>query len=199
MVCKSGGRAFPPSPQRCVESSADVISFATGRTPSLDGKFIQDYVGGIKPLTDNAGVVGSLGSNLAVLAMARCADRFPDLKWYANWESAFNGTWEDEGSIAEENPFYDANTGKIDFGRLGYSPEMPIWVFPPMAQPPGPGWPHGGLYLDGDGNGVFNKDKDFAFFAGIGHGIKFSYSPRVTREAAERRVFGKVGPNTLRP
>ena len=156
------------------------------------------FVANRKPTPERP--AGTPGKSLrAPPSKLRNSMMFPDLKWYASWESAFNGTWEDEGSIAEENPFYDANTGKIDFGRLGYSPEMPIWVFPPMAQPPGPGWPHGGLYLDGDGNGVFNKDKDFAFFAGIGHGIKFSYSPRVTREAAERRVFGKVGPNTLRP
>jgi hypothetical protein len=61
-VRESGGSAFPPSHSRCVESLADVISFATGRSPSLQSKFILDYVPGIKLLTDNAGVVGwSLG------------------------------------------------------------------------------------------------------------------------------------------
>jgi hypothetical protein len=197
-ILKSGGAAFPPDPKRCVEPLADVMAFATGNSRSLDGKSIQDYTGNVKALITNAGVIGwSFGGNLAVLAMARHGDRFPGLQWYASWESPFLGTSEDRGSLFEPNLFYDASTGKIEFTRLRYSPEMPIWVFPPMAQPPGPGWPHGGLYLDGDGNGVFNKDADFAFFAGIGGPLKFYYSPLVIREAAERKVFGAEWPKHI--
>ena len=197
-ILKSGGSAFPPDPKRCIEPLADVMAFATGKTRSLEGKSIQDYAGGVKSLISNAGVIGwSFGGNLAVLAMARYGDRFPGLQWYASWESPFLGTTEDRGSLFQPNPFYDAGTGKIDFTRLRYSPEMPIWVFPPMAQSPGPGWPHGGLYLDGDGNGVFNKDADFAFFAGIGGPLKFYYSPLVTREASERKVFGAAWPTHI--
>ena len=197
-VIKSGGSAFPPAPQRLIEPLADVLAFATGLTRSLEGKFIQDYVGAVKALKDNTGVIGwSLGGNLAVMAMAEYGERFPNLRWYASWESPFLGTTEDRGSVAEANPFYDSKTGKIDFDRLRYSPEMPIWVFPPQPQPPGPSWPHGGLYLDGDGNGVFNKDADFAFFAGIGGPFKFFYSPLVAREAAERKVFGAEWPKHI--
>ena len=197
-ILKSGGSAFPPDPGRCVEPLADVMAFATGKTRSLEDKSIQDYAGSIKALITNAGVIGwSFGGNLAVLAMARYGDRFPGLQWYASWESPFLGTTEDRGSLFEPNPLYDATTGKIDFARLRYSTEMPIWVFPPMPQPPAARWPHGGLYLDGDGNGVFNKDADFAFFAGIGGPMKFYYSPLVIREAAERKVFGAEWPKHI--
>jgi hypothetical protein len=51
--------------------------------------------------------------------------------------------------------------------------------------------------LDGDASGVFDKDRDFAFFAGLGDSMKFYYSPRVTREAAERHVFGNDWPKHI--
>jgi hypothetical protein len=88
-VWKSGGS--PPSETlaaalACVDSLADVLSFATGKTRSLEGKPIQDYAGGVKAMTGNAGIVSvSFGGNLAVLAMARHGERFPGLKWYASW------------------------------------------------------------------------------------------------------------------
>ncbi len=197
-VMKSGGSAFPPEPQRCIEPLADVLAFAAGQSRSLDGKSIQDYTGPVVALTDQAGVIGwSLGGNLAVQAIARYGNRFPNLNWYVSWESPFLGTTEDRGSVAEPNRFYDASTGKIDFSRLRYSPEMPIWVFPPAISPSTPGWPHGGLYLDGDGDGVFNKDADFAFFANMGGPGKFFYSPLVTREAVDRKVFGSEWPRHI--
>ena len=71
---KSGGAdpADQVHAQNCVEPLADVLSFATGKTRSLEGKSIQDYVEGVRAMTDNAGVIGwSFGGNLAVLAMAR--------------------------------------------------------------------------------------------------------------------------------
>jgi hypothetical protein len=197
-IFKSGGSAFPPDPFRCIQPLADVISFAAGETRSLDGRSIQDYAGGISILKSNVGVIGwSFGGNFAVLAMAQFGSRFPGLSWYASWESPFLGTNEDRGSVMESNPFYDAKTGDLPFDRLRYSAEMPIWVFPPLPQPPGAGWPHGGLYLDGDDNGVFNKDRDYAFFAAIGGPLKFYYSLWVTREAAQRKVFGAEWPKHI--
>lgn len=196
VVMKSGGSAFPPDPFRCVPAIADVLAYATGQTRSLDGRSIQDAAG-VK-LAKNAGVIGwSFGGNLAVLALARYGSRFPNLNWLASWESPMLGTTEDRGSVAEANPFYDATTGTIDFSRLRYSPDMPIWVFPPQAGPPGPTWPRGGLYLDGDGNGTFNRDADFAFFAAIGGPAKFFYSRTVTREAVSRKVFGNDWPKHI--
>src|SRR5437868_4570623 len=40
-IMKSGGSAFPPDPQRCVEPLADVMAFASGKARSLEGKSIQ--------------------------------------------------------------------------------------------------------------------------------------------------------------
>jgi len=194
IVMKSGGSGFPPGPSGCVEAIADVLAFTTGQTRSVDGKSIQD-VAGVK-IADNTGVIGwSLGGNLSVHAMARFGDRLPGLKWYASWESPMLGTNEDLGNMIQPNPFYDAKTGRIDFSRLRYSAEMPIWVFPTI--PLGPGRPRGGLYLDGDGNGKFNRDADFAFFANIGGPAKFFYSPTVTHEAADRKVFGADWPKHI--
>jgi hypothetical protein len=175
---------------------ADVLSFVTGKTRSLDGKSIQDYVGAVRAMTDNAGVVGySYGGNLAILAMARHGERFPGLKWYASWETPILGPVDERGVTFQPNPFYDPTTGKIDFDRLRYSPEMPLWVWPVQGRPR-PGWPHGGLYLDGDGNGKFNKDADYGFWLDVvpGPPLKGFYPLNVTREALKRRVFGDQWP-----
>jgi hypothetical protein len=197
-IVKSGGSSFPPDPMRLVEPLADVLSFATGNTRSLENKSIQDYMGAMHVLTENVGVIGwSMGGNLAVLAMAQYGERFPNLRWYASWESPFLGQTEDRGSVAEANPFYDAATGKIAFDTLRYSPEMPIWVFPPQAMPPTANWPRGGLYLDGDGDNRFSTGTDFAFFANMGAPGRFYYSVRVTREAVERKVFGAEWPKHI--
>ena len=70
----------------------------------------------------------------------------------------------------------------MDFAHLRYSPEMPLWVWPIQALPRDPTWPRGGLYLDGDGNGTFDKDKDYGFWAvydspGVGQLRKPFYFP----------------------
>jgi hypothetical protein len=197
---QSGG-AGPPDQahwQNCVEPLADVLSFATGKKRSLEGKSIRDYSGSIRPMTKNAGVVGwSLGGNLAVLAMARYGERFSGLRWYASWESPILGPFDDgRGTNLELNPFYDAETDTIEFARLRYSPEMPLWVWPILALQPKSDWPHGGLYLDGDNNGRFNKDADFGFWVDVelGPPLKTFYSPLVTKEAHDRKVFGDHWP-----
>ena len=184
--------------ENCIEPLADVLSFATGKTRSLEGKTIQNYAAGVRAMTANAGVVGwSFGGNQAVLAMALFGERFPDLKWYASWESPIR-TPVDEGHGTEfaPNPFYDPATDKIDFDRLRYSSEMPIWAWYILRLPPQPDWPHGGLYLEGDANRRFNKDADFAFWVDveIGPPLKVFYSPMVTREARDRKVFGDRWP-----
>jgi hypothetical protein len=200
-VWKSGGSPPPPtlaSAQACAESLSDVLSFATGKTHSLDGKSIQDYAGKVRAMTENAGVVGySFGGNLAILAMARHGERFPGLKWYASWETPILGPVDGgNGTELQWNRFYDPNTGKIDFDRLKYSPEMPIWVWPIQGLSRKPDWPRGGLYLDGDGDGIFNRDRDYGFWVDVEPGppLKVFYSPATTRGAVERNVFGGKWP-----
>jgi hypothetical protein len=90
----------------------------------------------------------------------------------------------------------------VDFARLRYSPEMPLWVWPIQALPRDPTWPRGGLYLDGDGNGTFNKDKDYGFWAvydspTAGQPRKAFYFPTIIREARDRKVFGPVWPSHI--
>jgi hypothetical protein len=122
---------------------------------SLEGNTIQGYVGGKRAMTENAGIVGwSFGGNIAVLAMSRYGQRFPGLKWYASWVSPILGPVDDgRGTVFEVNPFYDPTADKIDFDRLRYSRDMPIWAWPILQLQPQADWPRGGLYLDGDGNG----------------------------------------------
>ena len=196
----SGGEVVNQAsdPAGCVESLGDVLSFATGNLRSAEGKLIQDYVPGARAMTDNAGIIGwSFGGNLSVLAMARYGDRFPNLKWYASWETPILGPVDDgRGSRYEPNPFYNAQTDEIDFSRLRYGRDMPVWVWPPIELRPQPDWPLGGLFLDGDGNGRFSRDVDFAFWVDLqlGPPLKVFYSPMVTRRAQEQKIFGNIWP-----
>jgi len=153
----------------CSEALADVLAFATGRIRSLENKSIEGYTGDIKVQTTNVGLVGwSGGGNRAVLTMARHGERFPGLKWYASWESPMLGSPDTgTGSMFQRNPYYDPTSGRVDFDRLRYSPEMPLWIWPIQTLPRDPAWPRGGLYLDGDGNGTFNKDADYGFWGGL--------------------------------
>jgi hypothetical protein len=194
-VWKSGSGGVPDQVrwENCVEPLADVLSFATGKTRSVEGKAIQDYIGRVTALTENVGVVGwSFGGNLAVLAMARYGERFSTLKWYASYETPIGGPVDDgRGTTIQPNPFYDADTDTIDFSRLTYSSEMPVWAWFILRLSPTPQWPRGGLYLDGNRDGRFNKDTDFGFWVDIelGPPLKAFYSPMVTREARGRKVF----------
>ena len=188
----------------CSEALADVLAFATGRIRSMENKSIEGYTGSIKVQTANVGMVGwSAGGNRAVLTMARYGERFPGLKWYASWESPMLGSPDTgTGSIFQLNPYYDRATGTVDFARLRYSAEMPLWVWPIQALPRDPTWPRGGLYLDGDGNGTFNKDKDYGFWAvydspTAGQPRKAFYFPTIIREARDRKVFGSVWPSHI--
>lgn len=196
---KSGGAVVnQSSAQECVEPLGDVLSFATGNLRSREGKSIQDYVPGVRAMTENAGVIGwSFGGNLSVLAMARYGDRFPNLKWYASWETPILGPVDDgRGTRYEPNPFYNSQTDEIDFTRLRYSRDMPVWVWPVIGLRPQPDWPRGGLFLDGDGNGQFSRDVDFAFWVDLelGPPFKVFYSPMVTRRALQQKIFGGAWP-----
>jgi len=187
-----------------MQALADVLAFATGRIRSNDAKVLQEYAPNVKVLTDNVGLIGwSAGGNLAVLTMAEHGSQFPELAWYASWESPVlsnvDGGW---GSIYEPDPFYDPTTGRIDFKRLRYNPEMPLWVWPPQRLAKDPNWPRGGLYLDGDGNGIFNQDADYGFWVAfvspdVGQPRKAFYTPAVTREARDRKVFRDKWPSHI--
>lgn len=195
---ESGGR---PGPQVCMEALADVLAFAMGRITSLEEKRIGEYAGPTKALTTNVGVIAwSAGGNLAMLTMARHGERFRDLAWYASWESPVLSSVDvGSGSTFQANRFYDPTTGRVDFTRLRYSSDMPLWVWPPQGLQSDPGWPHGGLYLDGDNNGIFSRDVDYAFWLeyrslNMGAPRKVFYPPAVTREARDRKVFGGAWP-----
>lgn len=189
----------------CSEPLADVLAFATGRTRSLENRSIDGHTGDVKADTANVGLVGwSAGGNRAVLTMARYGDRFPGLKWYASWESPMLSVGDGGGSgtIYQPNPFYDASAGTADLRRLRYSAEMPLWVWPPEGPGCGTDCPRGGLYLEGDGNGRFTRDSDYAFWVVYdspedGQPRKAFYSSAVIREARDRQLFGPTWPSHI--
>ena len=192
---KSGGTASLDY-RMCSEASADVLAFATGRLHSTDMKSIQDYVAGMTALTGNAGVIGySIGGNIAVDAIARFGGRFPDLKWYASWESPFAqaGFTLDEGSALKANRFYDPKTGEIDFTTLRYLSDAPVRYFPIAIVPAQARALKGALVLDG---GPLGPEALYPLLATFhpGPALKVYYSPRVTRAAKERAVFGAEWP-----
>jgi hypothetical protein len=76
---------------------------------------------------------------------------------------------------------------------------MPQWVWPPSGVRSDASWPRGGLYLDGEGDGVFRRDADYAFWvesvsSNSGEPRKAYYSAPVIREARDRKVFGDGWP-----
>lgn len=129
---QGGGK---PGPEVCMQALADVLSFVTGRTRSLEERSIHEYLGTVKASTTNVGMVTwSAGGNLATLTMARHAERFPGLAWYASWESpVLSSVDTGAGSVFEANRLYDPASGQVDFTRLRYSPGMPLWVWPPQG------------------------------------------------------------------
>jgi hypothetical protein len=170
----------------------------------MENKSIEGYTGNIKVQTTNIGMVGWSGGGIrAVLTMALYGDRFPGLKWYASWESPVLGSADTgTGSIFQLNPYYNPGTGAVDFDRLRYSPEMPLWVWPMQGLTRDPTWPRGGLYIDGDGNGTFDKDADYGFWAvydspRVGQPRKAFYFPTIIREARDRKVFGPMWPSHI--
>jgi len=87
--------------------------------------------------------------------------------------------------------------GAVRSGIFPNDPEdMPVWVWPVIGLQPQPDWPRGGLFLDGDGNGRFSRDVDFAFWVDLelGPPFKVFYPPTVTRQALRQRIFGDAWP-----
>jgi hypothetical protein len=197
-VWKSGGAASP-EPKACTEAFADVLAFATGRLRSTEGKSIQDYISGMKALTQDAGAVGwSMGGVIAVEAIARYGERFPGLKWYASWESPFAVESLDEGSALKANRFYDPKTGTIDFKTLRYMSDLPVHYFPLAIAglPPEARAFRGSLVLDG---GPHGPEATYPLQAEFRRGppSKVFYSSRVTEAASEGKIFGDGWPTHI--
>ena len=113
--------------------------------------------------------------------------------------SPVDGGW---GSIFQPNRFYDPSNGTVDFSRLRYSAEMPLWIWIPSGVAREPGFPRGGLYLDGDDNGRLTRIADYAFWVTYttpppGRPRKAFYTPAVTRAARDRKVFGRDWPTHI--
>lgn len=179
-----------------VEALADVIAFATGRWRTVDGKTLSECLTGTRALADQVGVIGwSLGGTTIAAALARYKGKVRGLKWYASHESPYGeGVIDGEfGTRLQPNRFYDPETGKLDLSKLRYSADAPV-----KPMPPAPGTEHlrGALFLDGNSNGVFDQGSDF-LFSGIflpGPPPNLYYSPMLTREARDRKVFGAQWP-----
>jgi hypothetical protein len=197
-VWRSGGE-FDFRGANCMRALADVIAFAQGRARSLHGKSIQDVVQGMKVLTDEVGVIGwSMGGNVVAGALGLHGKEISSLKWYASFESPYG-----EGIINAEfggrnrpNPFYDADTGKLDLSTLVYGKDIPLRQVLPR---PVPGTEElvGILFLDGNRNGSYERDSDYAFTGTLApqpEKPRLYFSPALTRAARDRKVFGAGWP-----
>jgi hypothetical protein len=193
---RSGG-AYDSRGPASVRALADVIRFSQGKTRSSEGKTIQEYVPGVKVLTGETGVIGwSLGGTTAAAAFGMHGAELSGLKWYASHESPYGeGVIDGEfGTHGSPNPHYDAASGALDLSRLRYGPDVPVRN---MGRPvPGGEALRGTLYLDTNGNGIFDSGSDFAF-SGIflpGPPPNVHYSPFLTRAAIDRKVFAGAWP-----
>jgi hypothetical protein len=197
-VWKSGGTASFDT-ATCTETFADVLAFASGGLRSTEGKSFRDYTAGVTPLQTNLGVVGwSIGGNIEMDAMARFAERFQNVKWYASWESPFHpyGFSADTGSVMKANRFYDPGTGDIDFHTLRYAADTPVRYFPFAVVPAEARALKGSLMLDG---GPFGPAANYPFIATFRPGAQptLFYSALVTRAAKQRGVFDAGWPSHI--
>ncbi len=173
-----------------IRALRDLIRFATGRKADSNGKTIQDHAGKIKILVDHAGLAGwSNGGNPAGIVAALYGKDFPDLAFYASFESPLG-----EGACGAElggfgtgpNPAYDPDTGVLDLKKLAWDPELRIAApgggrggaggreggaggrtsgapaRPGGGDPGRASLPSGGLFFDLDGDGSFDEGSDFA-------------------------------------
>ena len=193
---RSGG-VYDSRGPASVRALADVILFSMGRLKSTEGKTIQDYAGRTRVLTDQVGVIGwSLGGTTIAAALGMHGKELRGVKWYASHESPYGeGVIDGEfGTHGRPSKFYDASTGNLDLSGLKYSKDMPVTL---MGRPlPGAGDLRGGLYLDGDGNGVYQEGPDFGFSGMFlaGPPPNVFYAPFLTKAAAEKKVFGSQWP-----
>ncbi len=196
---RSGG-VYDSRGPASVRALADVVRFATGRLKSTEGKSIQEYLGGTKVLTGQVGLIGwSLGGTTIAAALGMHGKELRGVAWYASHESPYgegviNGEF---GTAGAPNGFYHATTGKLDLSALKYGRELPVTL---MGRPlPGAEHLRGSLYLDGNGNGVYDPDADFAFSGMFlpGPPPNVFFSPSLTRAALEKKVFGGQWPSHI--
>jgi len=196
-VWKSGG-VYDQRGENCIRALADIMAFAQGRLRTLDGKTIQQVAGSVPLLKNNVGIVGwSLGGNIVPAALASSRQAASGMAWYVSHESPYG-----DGVINGEfgtrntgpNPFYDPDTGKLDLTHLRYDPGLAPGRFPRLQGPPVN--ITGCLYLDGNGNGRFDRGADFQLNGVIvpGPPPNVFYSRLVITEAARRKLFGDQWP-----
>jgi hypothetical protein len=193
---RSGG-VYDSRGPASVRALADVVLFAMGKLKSAEGKTIQEYLPSTKVLTGDVGLIGwSLGGTTIAAALGMHGRELRGLKWYASHESPYgegviNGEF---GSHGAPNKYYDAVTGTLDLTGLTYGKDLPVTL---MGRPlPAAAQIRGSLYLDGNGNGVFDQGSDFVFNGMFlpGPPPNVFYSPSLTRAAIQRKVFGSEWP-----
>lgn len=191
----SSGGAYDYRGPNCLRALADVIRFATGRLADRQGRRLHLLVPQTSVLTRNVGIVGSShGGNACGLVMATHGDEFPDLAFYASMESPYG-----EGNVNIElggrdqgvNPAYDPETGRLDLSKLAWSADLPPG---PPRRWQGQGTElKGALFFDLNGDGRFSPSDDYpanAFVQDLGQGPKAWYTPRLVREAEQRKLYG---------
>lgn len=200
-----------------IHSLRDVLLFALGRNSDVDGKSLQDHAGALPLLAGNVGLAGwSNGGNVCGLAMARHGADFPELAYYASFESPYGegaGGAELGGFGTNSNPEYNADTGVLRFDTLAFDPEMAMPAKGGGRKPGGrPGAPaeaspalRGALYFDRDGNGRYDAGSDYAtppvtlpdLAAAAPGAVKAWYSLRMLRAAETKGLFRAGRPSHM--
>ena len=195
----SSGGTYDYRGPNCLRALADVIRFASGSLADRQGRKLQTLIPRTNVSTRNVGILGSShGGNACGLVMATHGDEFPDLAFYASMESPYG-----EGNVNIElggrdqgvNPAYDPETGQLNVSKLAWSADLPPG--PPRRWQDQEAQLKGSLFFDLNGDGRFASSDDYpanTFIQDLGQGPKAWYTPRLVREAEERKLYGEQRP-----
>ncbi len=118
----------------CLRSFAEVVAFACGEVPSVDGFYISELLM-VNPLTENVGIYAFSHSGVvATNVMALYGESFPNLKWFVGRENPtidemypleLGYYLDDKNKTPVYNPFYNPEdytptTINVDYSTVGW-------------------------------------------------------------------------------
>ncbi len=188
-----------------VQALADVVRFAQGLIPDMDGKSLAQLIGPDIPLTGAVGMVGaSNGGNAVMAAAGKHGKELKPLAFLLHWESPVGDAMPtlEAGSHAQgpntnplRNPAYSSTTGKFDYTVLRYAADLAV------TTPSDPcGLLLGGFYFDVNQNDLFDSGVDYAplpFVWDRESGCEAYLSVQLTTAAEDFSVFPEDPPDHL--
>ncbi len=203
---RSGG-TYDDRGENCLKALRDVARFAMGIIPNLEGKYLGDLAGSIKPMYSNVGLAGmSNGGNATIVAAGYHGDSLSSLAWIVNWESPVG-----DGMVGAEagsktrpgssnpttNPAYNPDDGTWDLTTVAYSDTLTVGLDVTTSPP---SRLHGGLYFDINGNNIPDRGIDFIpnpLVRETGGGVRAFYSVRMTTAAYDQGMIPSSPPSHI--